>query len=121
VNNSFLHITYHHCGLQQGDKQSLPFHYQCDETVLSLTERRKSILTDNLRYKGIDADEGNNLLGVLVIFEVTMSAQINKLASLGQEPVATAAIRLFTTIIHCNKQTHILRPTCVPSGIHTPV
>jgi hypothetical protein len=36
-----------------------------------------------------------------------MGAQINELASLGQEPVATAAICLFTTIIHCNKETHL--------------
>jgi hypothetical protein len=77
--------------------------------VLSHTrDRRKSTFTDNLRYKGIDADEGNNLLGVLVIFKITMGAQINELASLGQEPVATAAITLFTTIVHCNKHT---RPT----------
>jgi hypothetical protein len=74
---------------------------------VSPTDRRKSPFTDNLRYKGIDADEGNNLLGVLIIFKITMSAQINELASLGQEPVATAAISLFTTIIHCEKQTNL--------------
>jgi hypothetical protein len=61
--------------------------------------------TDNLRHKGIDADEGNNLLGLPVILKVAMSAQVNILASLAQEPVATAAITPFTTIIHCNKHT----------------
>jgi hypothetical protein len=71
------------------------------------SQTEESPFTDNLRYKGIDADEGNNLLGILVIFKVTMSAQINELASLGQKPVATAAIRLFTTIIHCDKQTSL--------------
>lgn len=67
-----------------------------------------STFNGHLRYKGIDAEERNQLLRFSVIFKVAMCLQVNELASLGQQPVATTPEALLTMMIHCNKHSVIM-------------